>query len=157
MYGGRGGRLLIFCAQVDYYISKLRLVIKMMMMMQMMMVIVVVVVVVIVIIIDQHALSCKKNAGRVQRHAWLNDLIHCALTRAEIPSVREPAGLSRDGGKRPDGLTLVPWQSGRSATWDVTVVQYTGCVLRVAKCGTGRKCSDSGFSEEICQVQQSVI
>jgi len=30
-------------------------------------------------------------------------------------------GLSRDDGKRPDGLTLVPWQSGRSATWDVTV------------------------------------
>ena len=24
--------------------------------------------------------------------------------------------------KRPDGLTLVPWQSGRSLTWDVTVV-----------------------------------
>jgi len=23
----------------------------------------------------------------------------------------------------PDGLTLVPWQSGRSATWDVTVVR----------------------------------
>ena len=25
-------------------------------------------------------------------------------------------------GKRPDGLTLVPWQSGRSVVWDVTVV-----------------------------------
>ena len=62
------------------------------------------------------------NAGRVQRHAWLNDLIHRALIRAEIPSVREPSGLSRDDGKRPDGLTLVPWQSERSATWDVTVV-----------------------------------
>jgi len=23
--------------------------------------------------LGQHALSCKKNAGRVQRHAWLND------------------------------------------------------------------------------------
>ena len=42
--------------------------------------------------------------------------------RAEIPSVREPSGLSRDDGKRPDALTLVPWQSGRSATWNVTVV-----------------------------------
>ena len=72
--------------------------------------------------LGQHALSCKKNAGRVQRHAWLNDLIHRALIRAEIPAVKEPQGLSRDDGKRPDGLTLVPWQSGRSATWDVTVV-----------------------------------
>ena len=49
-------------------------------------------------------------------------IIHRALIRAEIPSVREPSGLSRDDGKRPDGLTLVPWQSGRSVTWDVTVV-----------------------------------
>ena len=29
---------------------------------------------------------------------------------------------SRSDGKRPDGLTLVPWQSGRSLVWDVTVV-----------------------------------
>ena len=62
------------------------------------------------------------RAGRVQRHAWLNDLIHRALIRAEIPSVRELSGLSRDDGKRPDGLTLVPWHSGRSAKWDVMVV-----------------------------------
>ena len=49
-------------------------------------------------------------------------MIHHTLVRAEIPAVKEPKGLSRDDGKRPDGLTLVPWQSGRSATWDVTVV-----------------------------------
>jgi len=65
----------------------------------------------------QHALSCNKNAGRVQRHAWINDLIYRALIRAEIPAVTEPQSLRNDG-KRPDGLTLVPWQSGRSATWD---------------------------------------
>ena len=34
--------------------------------------------------LGQHALSFKKNAGRVQRHAWLNDLIHRALIRAEF-------------------------------------------------------------------------
>jgi len=49
-------------------------------------------------------------------------MIHHTLVRAEIPAVKEPKGLSRDDGKRPDGLTLVPWQTGRSATWDVTVV-----------------------------------
>jgi len=32
------------------------------------------------------------------------------------------ARLCRSDGKRPDGLTLVPWQSGRSLVWDVTVV-----------------------------------
>jgi len=59
---------------------------------------------------------------QIQRHAQINDLIHRALIRAEIPSSKEPLGLSRDDGKRPDGLTLVPWHSGHSATWDVTVV-----------------------------------
>jgi len=49
-------------------------------------------------------------------------LIHRAVIRAEIPSSKEPLGLGRDDGKRPDGLTLVPWHSGHSATWDVTVL-----------------------------------
>jgi len=30
-------------------------------------------------------------------------------------------GLYRTDGKRPDGVTLVPWQSGKSLCWDVTV------------------------------------
>jgi len=34
---------------------------------------------------------------------------------------KEPTGLFRTDGKRPDGLTLVPWQSGKSLCWDVTV------------------------------------
>jgi hypothetical protein len=70
--------------------------------------------------LGSHALSCKRNAGRIQRHAYINDLIYKALTRATVPAVKEPQGLVRVDGKRPDGLTLVPWQSGRCATWDVT-------------------------------------
>jgi len=30
--------------------------------------------------------------------------------------------MFRTDGKRPDGLALVPWQSGRSLCWDVTVI-----------------------------------
>ena len=45
---------------------------------------------------------------------------------AFLPSMKEPHGLVRDDGKRPDGLTLLPWNSGRSATWDVTVVDTLG-------------------------------
>jgi hypothetical protein len=41
--------------------------------------------------------------------------------RAGIPVAKEPRGLVRTDGKW-QGLTLVPWQSGRIATWDVTVV-----------------------------------
>jgi len=40
--------------------------------------------------------------------------------------MKEPHGLVRDDGKRPDGLTLLPWNSGHSATWDVTVVGTLG-------------------------------
>jgi len=35
--------------------------------------------------------------------------------------VKEPAGLSRDNGKRPDGVTLLPWAKGKPLAWDVTV------------------------------------
>jgi len=34
---------------------------------------------------------------------------------------KEPSGLSHSDGKRPDGLTLIPWHAGRSLMWDVTV------------------------------------
>jgi hypothetical protein len=66
-------------------------------------------------------LSSKRNAGRIQRHV-VNDLIYKALTRAAVSALKEPQGLVRIDGKRPDSLTLVPWQSGRCATWDITVV-----------------------------------
>ena len=43
------------------------------------------------------------------------------LINAGIPSVKEPSGLSRTDGKRPDGATQIPWSSGKSLIWDVTV------------------------------------
>jgi hypothetical protein len=51
----------------------------------------------------------------------MNDLIWHSLSKAGIPSIKEPQGLLRSDGKRPDGLTLIPWRDGRCATWDVTV------------------------------------
>ena len=36
--------------------------------------------------------------------------------------MKEPVRLTRLDGKRPDGLTLTPWQDGKSLTWDVTIV-----------------------------------
>jgi len=35
--------------------------------------------------------------------------------------VKQPAGLSRDDGKCPDGVTLLPWAKGKPLAWDVTV------------------------------------
>ena len=47
------------------------------------------------------------------------------MNRAGIPATREPHGLLRVDGKRPDGLTLVPWREGRCLVWDVTVADTT--------------------------------
>ena len=68
-----------------------------------------------------HGLACRRSAGRTTRHHALNDLVWRALGRAGIPSIKEPAGLLRSDGKRPDGLTQIPWREGRCMTWDVTV------------------------------------
>ena len=74
----------------------------------------------------------------------MNDLIVRAFASAGIPVTKEPQGLSRSDGKRPDGLTLIPWQAGGALTWDVTVVcplaesyvhtaaQYAGAVAEPA-------------------------
>jgi len=45
-----------------------------------------------------------------------------AFSAAGIPVSKEPAGLSHTDGKRPDGMTLIPWRAGKPAVWDVTVV-----------------------------------
>ena len=68
-----------------------------------------------------HGLACRRSMCRQSRHALINDQIQRALLRATIPAVKEPAGLSRSDGKRPDGVTLIPWQNGKCLTWDVTV------------------------------------
>jgi hypothetical protein len=69
-----------------------------------------------------HSLVCKQAPSRTTRHHAINDVIARALTSAGVPVSKEPTGLTRLDGKRPDGLTLIPWQGGKPLTWDVTVV-----------------------------------
>ena len=68
-----------------------------------------------------HSFVCKRAPGRIARHQALNEVIARAFQSAGIPSTKEPNGLSRSDGKRPDGLTLIPWQGGKPLCWDVTV------------------------------------
>lgn len=56
------------------------------------------------------------------RHGTINDLVRRSLATASVPSILEPAGMARDDGKRPDGVTLVPWKLGRALVWDATCV-----------------------------------
>ena len=69
-----------------------------------------------------HGLSCTRSAGRFSRHHNLNVLVKQALSSIKVPSVLEPNGLTRSDGKRPDGVTLAPWEEGKQLVWDVTCV-----------------------------------
>jgi len=52
----------------------------------------------------------------------LNDLVARAFVAAWVPVAKEPVGLVRQDGKRPDSFTLIPFEGSRSLTWDVTVM-----------------------------------
>jgi len=45
-----------------------------------------------------------------------------------MPVAKERNGLSISDNKRPDGLTLLPWQEGKPLAWNVTVI----CPLAVS-------------------------
>ena len=64
-------------------------------------------------------------------HSTVNNIIQRTLSTAGVPYRLEPPGLLRSDDKRPDGMTLVPWRSGRLFVWDATcpdtyAVSYRG-------------------------------
>ena len=65
-------------------------------------------------------MSCQGCVGRIPHHNQLNSIIKHSLSSAGLPSVLEPQGLSRSDGKRPDGMTIIPWARGRPLVWDAT-------------------------------------
>ena len=67
-----------------------------------------------------HGLSCRQSEGRHYRHAAINNIVCRAMSAAKIPSRLEPSGLSRSDGKRPDGVSVVPWRNGKLLIWDAT-------------------------------------
>lgn len=80
-----------------------------------------------------HVLSCRRSCGRHHRHSMLNQIIHRALRASGTPAVLEPTGLSRNDGKRPDGMSLIPWNRGKCLLWDATVVhRLASCYSSVA-------------------------
>ena len=67
-----------------------------------------------------HGLSCRRSGGRISRHHSANETIRRALVSGGVPSVLEPVGVCREDAKRPDGMTLIPWEGGRALLWDFT-------------------------------------
>ena len=69
-----------------------------------------------------HGLSCRSSKGRHSRHTEANEILSKALTTIGLAPLLEPPGISRMDGKRPDGLTRVPWSRGLCLIWDFTCV-----------------------------------
>ena len=65
-----------------------------------------------------HGLSCRRSGGHIPRHAAVNETVHRALVSGGIPAVLEPVGVCRNDGKRPDGMSLIPWSRGLPLLWD---------------------------------------
>ena len=68
-----------------------------------------------------HGLTCKRSAPWQIRHAQINDIIWRSVKKAQYPAVKEPVGLSRSDGKRPDEATMIPWTRVKPLAWDVTI------------------------------------
>ena len=59
-----------------------------------------------------HGLSCRRSGGRIPRHAAVNETIHHALVSGGVPAILERVGVCRNDGKKPDGMSLIPWSWG---------------------------------------------
>ena len=68
-----------------------------------------------------HGLVCAQSAGWHPRHDMLNAVIADGFRSARVPNRREPGHLLLADGKRPDGVTLVPYSRGRCVIWDACV------------------------------------
>ena len=96
-----------------------------------------------------HGLSCKQSSGRRARHAALNTILSRTLRKANIPSVLESPGLSRNDGKRPDGLTLIPFQLGKPLVWDATVTDT------LAPPYADRCAETQGYAAELTEINKA--
>ena len=67
-----------------------------------------------------HGLSCRHGSGRHSRHNQVNELLCRAFISTGTLATREPHSLCTRDGKRPDGVTQVPWKRGRCIAWDAT-------------------------------------
>ena len=97
-----------------------------------------------------HGLACKRSAGRIGRHQYLNDIIWRAINRANVPAVKEPQGLIRTDGKRPDGVTQIPWSEGKCVTWDVTVTDtFAASNVRLSSLSAGSAAEAAAARKEL--------
>ena len=63
--------------------------------------------------------------------------------------MKEPSGVSRSDGRRPDGLLLIPWQNGKPVTWDVKVATSLSNSYISASAGSGGAAAELAASKKM--------
>ena len=58
------------------------------------------------------------RASRLARHSGSNDVIKRTLQTLGVPCLQEAPGLSRDVGRKPDGITMLVYANGKPLCWD---------------------------------------
>lgn len=95
-----------------------------------------------------HGLSCRHGSGRHSRHDQLNDLLRRAFISSGTLATREPHGLCTSNGKRPDGVTQIPWRRGRCLAWDAT------CPDTFAACHVTACSDDAGSAAANAEIRK---
>ena len=88
----------------------------------------------------------QEESGKTFHHGSINDIIHHLLSSAGVLSRLETQGLFQSDGKRPDGMSIIPWSSGRLLVWDATcgdtfflLQPFCSCHQDWCSCTPGRK------------------
>jgi hypothetical protein len=85
-----------------------------------------------------HGLSCRHGSGKHSRHNQVNELLCRAFVSTGTLATREPQSLCTSSGKRPDGVTQVPWRRGRCLAWDATCPDtYASSHVQASSCQAG--------------------
>ena len=58
---------------------------------------------------------------KVKKNNNNNYIIWRLIKQAQVPSTKEPLGLTTRDNRRPDSVTLLPWSIGKPIAWDVTI------------------------------------
>jgi len=69
------------------------------------------------------------HGGRIPWHAAVKETVGHVLVSGGVPAVLEPVGVCHDDGKRPDGMSLIPWRQGLPLLWDFTCSDTLMCQL----------------------------
>ena len=78
-------------------------------------------------------------------------IINQALSAAKISSCLEPARVFRSDGKRPDGITLVPWECVKLLVWDATCTTIAPSTWQGPQCIRCSGCHGRNKEEgEVC-------